>query len=112
MYDLIMHDQIKNLLSAREGVDVNVLAIGYLTGKDIQPHIAAEQEAVAKLREEGFIGDVYLKADRTGPVLLLKATDRADARQRLATLPFVTEHLVAFDLVELDSLPANNHPSS
>jgi hypothetical protein len=81
---------------------MNVLAIGYLTGKDIRPHIAAEQQAVAKLREAGFIGDVYLKADRTGPVLILKDTDRADATQRLASLPFVQEHLVAFDLIELD----------
>jgi hypothetical protein len=81
---------------------MNVLAIGYMTGKDIRPHIPAEQEAVAKLRQEGFIGDVYLKADRTGPVLILKDTDRADAKQRLADLPFVQEHLVAFDLIELD----------
>jgi hypothetical protein len=81
---------------------MNVLAIGYLTGKDIRPHIPAEQEAVANLREEGFIADVYLKADRTGPVLILKDTNRADAKQRLAVLPFVKEHLVAFDLIELD----------
>jgi hypothetical protein len=81
---------------------MNVLAIGYLTGKDIRPHIPAEQQAVAKLREEGFIGDVYLKADRTGPVLILRDTDRADAKHRLAALPFVQEHLVAFDLIELD----------
>jgi hypothetical protein len=81
---------------------MNVLAIGYLTGKDVRPYIPAEQEAVAKLREEGFIGDVYLKADRTGPVLILRDTDRADAKQRLAVLPFVQERLVAFDLIELD----------
>jgi hypothetical protein len=81
---------------------MNVLAIGYLTGKDIQPHIPAEQQAVARLRDEGFIGDVYLKADRTGPVLLLRNTDRASAKERLAVLPFVQEHLVEFELVELD----------
>jgi hypothetical protein len=81
---------------------MNVLAIGYLTGKDVRPHIPAEQEAVAKLRQEGFIADVYLKADRTGPVLVLKDTDRPHAKARLAVLPFVQEHLVAFDLIELD----------
>jgi hypothetical protein len=81
---------------------MNVLAIGYLTGKDIRPHIAAEQEVVAKMRAEGFIGDVYLKSDRSGPILILKNTDRVDAKQRLATLPFVQEHLVAFELIELD----------
>ena len=81
---------------------MNVLAIGHLTGKDIKPHLEAEQQRVAGLRQEGFIGDVYLKADRTGPVLILKDTDRAAAKERLATLPFVTEHLVTFELIELD----------
>lgn len=80
---------------------MNVLAIGHMTGKDIQPHIPAEQEAVARLRQEGVIGEVYLKADRTGPVLILKDTDRAGAQQQLASLPFVEEHLVAFELIEL-----------
>jgi hypothetical protein len=35
-------------------------------------------------------------------VLLLRNTDRASAKERLAVLPFVQEHLVAFELVELD----------
>lgn len=81
---------------------MNVLAIGYLTGKDMRSHLQAEQKRVAELLEEGLIADVFLKADRTGPVLILKDTDRADAKQRLATLPFVEEHLVAFELIELD----------
>jgi hypothetical protein len=81
---------------------MNVLAIGYMTGKDIRPHIPAEQQAVAQLRQEGVVGDVFLKADRSGPVLILKGVDRAEAKQHLSTLPFVTEHLVAFELIELD----------
>lgn len=81
---------------------MKVLAIGYMTGKDIRPHIEAEQRRVAELREEGLIRDVFLKADRTGPVLILDDTDRATAKQRLASLPFVEEHLVAFELIELD----------
>lgn len=81
---------------------MNVLAIGYLTGRDIKPHLQAEALAVGKLREEGLIRDVYLKADRTGPVLILNNVDRATAKQRLSSLPFVEEHLVAFELIELD----------
>jgi hypothetical protein len=38
---------------------MNVLAIGRLTGKDIQPHIPAEKRRVAELRDEGFIRDLF-----------------------------------------------------
>ncbi len=81
---------------------MKVLALGYLTGKDIRPHLEAEQHRVTELRQEGFIRDVFLRADRPGPVLILNDTDRATAKQRLASLPFVEEHLVAFELIELD----------
>lgn len=84
---------------------MNVLAIGYMTGKDIQPHLKAELEAVAKLREEGLIRDVFLKTDESGPILILNDVDRDTAKERLAALPVVQEHIVAFDLVELESLP-------
>jgi hypothetical protein len=80
---------------------MNVLAIGTLTGKDIEPHLAAEQEHVAKLREEGLIRDVFLKADRTGPILVLANVDAEQAEDSLADLPFLTEELVTFDFVEL-----------
>jgi hypothetical protein len=83
---------------------MNVLAIGTMTGKDIQPHIPAEAARVAELREEGLIRDVFLKADRTGPVLVLNDVDAAEAAQRLATLPFLIEDLVTFEYVELATL--------
>jgi hypothetical protein len=81
---------------------MNVLAIGRYTGEDIQPHIPAEKRRVAELRKEGFIRDLFFKADRSGPVLILSNTDRADAEARLATLPFVEKDLLSFELVELD----------
>jgi hypothetical protein len=81
---------------------MNVLAIGRYTGKDIQPHMSAEKRQVAELREEGFIRDLFFKADRTGPVLILNNTDGADAQARLATLPFVEKDLLTFELIELD----------
>jgi hypothetical protein len=43
-----------------------------------------------------------LKADRSGPILLLNDTDADDARKRLATLPFIEHDLVTFDYIELD----------
>jgi len=81
---------------------MKVLVIGHLTGKDITPHLAAEGRRVAELRAEGLIRDVFLKADRSGPILLLNDTDAGDAAERLATLPFIEHDLVTFDYVELD----------
>jgi len=86
---------------------MKVLVIGQLTGKDIRPHLQAEGRRVAELRKEGLIRDVFLKADRTGPVLVLNDTNASDAPARLASLPFVEHELVTFDYIELDdSSPA------
>ena len=86
---------------------MKVLVIGQLTGKDIRPHLPAEGRRVAEPRKEGLIRDVFFKADRTGPVLVLNDTNARDAPARLAGLPFVEHDLVTFDYVELDdSSPA------
>jgi extradiol dioxygenase family protein len=81
---------------------MKVLVIGHLTGKDIQPHLQAEGRRIAELRGEGLVQDLFLKADHTGPVLLLNDTNAHDARVRLASLPFVEHDLVTFDYIELD----------
>jgi hypothetical protein len=81
---------------------MHVLAIGTLTGKDIEPHLPAEAEHVNKLREEGLIR--FLKADRSGPIIFLNDVDASEASERLASLPFITEGLATFDFVELFTL--------
>ena len=81
---------------------MKVLVIGHLTGKDIRPHLEAEGRRVAELRADGLVRDVFLKADRTGPILLLNDTNADGARDRLATLPFIEHDLVTFDYIELD----------
>jgi len=81
---------------------MKVLVIGHLTGKDIRPHLEAEGRRVAELRADGLIRDVFLKADRSGPVLLLDDTSAAEAPDRLASLPFLEHDLVTFDYIELD----------
>ena len=58
---------------------MKVLAIGHLTGKDIRPHLEAEGRRVAELRAEGLVRDVFLKADRTGPILLLNGINAGEA---------------------------------
>lgn len=84
---------------------MKVLAIGYTTGKDIRPHLEAEGLKVAELRAQGVVQAVFLKADRTGPVLLLNDTTADRAREQLSTLPFVEHALVAFQFIELDDIP-------
>jgi len=81
---------------------MKVLVIGHLTGKDIAPHLEAEGRQVGVLRAEGLIRDLFLKADRTGPILLLNNATAEQARERLASLPFIEHDLVTFDYIELD----------
>jgi ATP/maltotriose-dependent transcriptional regulator MalT len=69
---------------------------------DIRPHLEAEGRRVAELRADGLIRDVFLKADRSGPILLLNDTSAAEAPAQLATLPFIEHDLVTFDYIELD----------
>ena len=53
------------------------------------------------------IRDVFLKADRSGPILLLNNVSAAEAPDRLASLPFIEYELVMFDYIELeDTSPA------
>jgi hypothetical protein len=89
---------------------MDVLAIGRMKGKDVAPHIPAEQEAVARLRAAGMIDKVFLTATRTGPVILMPDTDAARAEETLSTLPFVTEDLVHFELIELEQLQGGARP--
>jgi len=84
---------------------MKVLVIGHLTGKDIGPHLQAEGRRVAELRAEGLIRDVFLKADRSGPILLLNDTTADKAREQLASLPFVEHDLVSFEFIELNDNP-------
>ena len=81
---------------------MKVLVIGQLTGKDITPHLAAEGRKVAELGGVGLIREVFLKADRSGPILLLNDTDARGAEVRLASLPFIEHELVTFEYIELD----------
>jgi hypothetical protein len=81
---------------------MKVLAIGHMTGKDVQPYLGAEREGVAELRRQGLIRDLFLKADQSGPVLVLNDTTAERARQKLATLPLVAHNLMTYEYIELD----------
>jgi hypothetical protein len=80
---------------------MHVLAVAQLTGKDFVPHLEEETKVVMAWRAEGFVEEVFMKADRTGPVLLLADVDAAAARERFVELPFVVHELATFEFTEL-----------
>ena len=62
----------------------------------------SENRRVAQLHSQGLIRDLFFKANRSGPVLLLNDTTAEHARQQLATLPLVEHKLMTYDYIELD----------
>ena len=79
---------------------MKVLALFHNQG-DPTPHLADERERVAELRDAGVLEQLWLRADRTGAVLLLEAADAADARRHLATLPLVERGISTVEVIEL-----------
>jgi hypothetical protein len=84
---------------------MHVLAVGTFTTQDFQQHLPEEGEVVARWFQEGALKDVYLKADRSGPILVLNDTDTAGAQKRMADLPFVVHGVATFEYVEILDRP-------
>jgi hypothetical protein len=82
--------------------------IGHLTGKDYVELLPEEGMFIAEARDEGLVRDVFLKADHTGPVLILADTTADEARERMASLPFIVHDIASFDYIELDLPPASS----
>jgi muconolactone delta-isomerase len=68
---------------------------------DPTPHVADETRRVADLRETGVIEQIWLKADRSGAVLVVEADDADDARRQLSTLPLVERGISTIEVTEL-----------
>lgn len=71
---------------------------------DPMPYIPDEMRRVAELQAAGVIEQLYLKADRSGAVLILEARSGAEADQQLASLPLVQHGVTRCEVTEL--LPA------
>jgi hypothetical protein len=91
----------------KEGT-MQALMIGHLTGKDYVELWPEEGMFIAKARAEGLVRDVFLKADHTGPILILADTTADEARERMASLPFIVHDIASFDYIELDLPPASS----
>jgi muconolactone delta-isomerase len=79
---------------------VKILAISY-NRADPTPHIKEELRRIAELREAGILDELWLKADRSGAVIVLEADDAEDAQRQLATLPLVAHGITTFEVTEL-----------
>jgi muconolactone delta-isomerase len=68
---------------------------------DPGPHIPDEARRTEELRAAGVLEQLYLKADRSGAVLILDAQDAEEAERQLGTLPLVERGVVSVELTEL-----------
>ncbi len=76
-----------------------ILAVSQNTG-DPTPHLPAEGARMAELVRSGLVQQVFLKADRSGAVLLADG-DLDEVREAVDSLPLVREGVTSFELTEL-----------
>ena len=70
-----------------------------------QAHGKAEAARAWELHQQGVIRELYFRQDRSEAVLVLECRGVAEAREALATLPFVKEGLIEFELIPLKAYP-------
>jgi hypothetical protein len=56
---------------------------------------------LAELQAVGVIEQLYLKADRSGAVIMLETESAEEAERQLVTLPLVQRGVTSFDVTEL-----------
>ena len=71
------------------------LAESHNTG-DSTPYLQAEGARMRELQQAGIVETVFLKADRSGAIILLRAADAAAARDALSSLPLVVNGITSF----------------
>jgi hypothetical protein len=75
------------------------------TAGDFQRLAAGEALRVWELYQAGVIRELDFRQDRTAAVLMLECADVTEAEASLATLPFVKEGLITFDIIPLAPYP-------
>ena len=66
---------------------------------------ATEARTVWDLTQAGIVRESYFRADRNEAVLVLECTSIMEAEEMLATLPFVQNKLISFELIPLKAYP-------
>jgi hypothetical protein len=78
----------------REELVMFFLAESHNTG-DPTPYLQAEGARMRELQQAGIVETVFLKADRSGAIILLRAADAAAARDALRSLPLVANGITS-----------------
>lgn len=89
---------------------MHVLMVGQLTGKEYTELLQEEAAYIAKARAEGLVQDLFIKADRSGPVMILADVTADEARVRTADLPFIVHDIATFDYIEM--VPPSASPTT
>jgi hypothetical protein len=88
---------------------MKVLAIEHsrpdATGEMFRTHARAEAARAWELHQQGFIRELYFRADQDEAVLVLECGDLAAARELLNSLPLVVSGLIDFELIPLKAYP-------
>ena len=75
------------------------------TGEQFQRYVKAEARKAWELHQAGVIRELYFRADKDEAVLVLECDTLTEAQNVLATLPFVAEKLITFELIPLKAYP-------
>ncbi len=75
------------------------------TAEKYAQYSAAEALRAWELHQQGIIRELYFRADRSESVLVLECASTEAAQQVLATLPFIQNGLIAFELIPLKAYP-------
>ena len=71
------------------------------TSEAFQQYAAAEAHQAWEMHLAGTIRELYFRANRDEAVLVLECASVAEAQRLLATLPYVREGLITFEVIPL-----------
>ena len=75
------------------------------TAEDFKRLAEAEAKKAWELQQEGFIREIYFRADEHSAVLVLESPSVNEAASRLEELPLVKNGLIRFELIPLKAYP-------
>ena len=86
---------------------MHVLMTGQLAGKkedfaELQPE---ENKFIRKAIAEGLVRDIFVKTDQTGIVMILSDVTADEAREKMASLPFIVHDAATFEYIEIADPP-------
>jgi muconolactone delta-isomerase len=75
------------------------------TAEQFQQYANDEAHKVWELQQADIIRELYFRADKNEAVLVLECASIAEAEDKLASLPFVQNKLISFELIPLKAYP-------